>query len=152
MHVTGSHAHTKWRVKLQFCMLKSSASRREACFSCPSAAGTGHVFCEGSGRCSQEWEVTRDLPLLSIGFISRQDCYRQRQFISTFFPDITSQELQLQAQTQSTMKVLVVSECAVLLRGESLQSRADHRAAHMNQIYTFKPTFFYSQVKKLCTS
>ena len=75
------------------------------------------MCCEGSGRCSQEREVTRDLPLLSIGFISRQDRYRQRQFISTFFPDITSQELQLQAQTQSTMKVLVVSECAVLLRG-----------------------------------
>jgi len=119
-------------------MLKSSASRREACFSRPSAARTGRVFCEGSGRCSQEREVTRDLPLLSTGFISRQDCYRERQFISTFFLDITSQELQLHAQTQSTMKVLVVSECAVLLR-ESLQPRSDHKAVHMYQIHNFNP-------------
>jgi len=44
MRVTGSHAHTKLRVKLQFYMLKSSASRREACFSRPRAPGTGRVL------------------------------------------------------------------------------------------------------------
>jgi hypothetical protein len=126
MHITGSHTHTKVRVKLQFCMLKSSSSRLEACFSRPSAARTGRVFCEGSGRCSQEREVTRDLPLLSTGFISRQDCYRECQFISTFFLDITSQELQLQAQTQSTMKVLVVSECVVMLRERERERACSH--------------------------
>ena len=92
-------------------------------------------------------QLTRKLPLFLIWFISCQDCYRQCQLISTFFPDITSQELQLQAQTQSTMKVLVVSECAVLLRGESLQPQADQKAVHMNQLYTFKPTFFQTSQK-----
>lgn len=93
------------------------------------------MCCEGSGRCSQEREVTRDLPLLSIGFISRQDCYRQRQFTSTFFPDITSQELQLQAQTQSTMKVLVVSECAVLLRREPAATGRSQGGSYESNIH-----------------
>jgi hypothetical protein len=49
-------------------------------FSGPHAAYNG-------GQCSKGREATRDLPLLSTGFINRQNCYRQHQFISTFFPE-----------------------------------------------------------------
>jgi hypothetical protein len=54
---------------------------------------------------------------------------------------------QLQAQTHPTMKVLVVSECAVLLGGACLRPRADHKADHMNQIHTFKQTFISTKSK-----